>query len=848
MPRKQVDTEMRTTLLQPAASPVDTFVDPGPSPLRGLAESLGKLNQGIAGILGKRDLEKEKNERALGEAKFYKDNAEGFAEGVRTDAIPADASPDFVQGYKDASGYVAGGDLRLKFNAALDEQLPTIGEDPAAYDEFVAKFISENIQTEDPYVLRGLLPQVRELHSEGYARYKDYRSKAVYHGSEQAHGAIIAQDIDTATREGLSDPDGTDYAAVTERIATVRQAFIATGGKVEDADKLVIDAVTAKALQLRDRGLLDVLKTKVPGEEYTYADSPYGLDKVDATSDALDVIERRNATEEHEAYNRQKVEEGDKARSEITQILAADPSAPIPDELMARARKWDDTIDTKIPEWRRSLSTGFTDQEKLKAVYAEIMAGSGTEAVAEAMDAGVFGRMEDLREAQAFAKSYGDNHKGVEDMLADSAFKQTMEDLEVLTGAHNDLGDPIKGTSREGLEAQYDFKMAMIEWAVANPKATILERQEAIAKFTKLVRDRITPSDPSDPFAGGGEYNRPQEGPASPFVQEFTDAQRQQEGQPPLAEEEGRKADAAQKRATDEQRAREDANLAEDAATWVRGLTPEQFRTVETEAKAKGMSVPDYAKAILGGQDMGAAGTDPETTKSVPKEPTAQDEEDAIKAKPISYRAEESGQAEPGASDGTTTGRGMTRDTAMKYLQQALALPDDGADVFAGIELPDVPDPEASKLLALIYKHEAGGNFNAVYGNAGSTRDLAQLTLDQVLATQVAARRRGAASTAIGAPQFIHKTLKGLKAELGLTGKEKFTPALQNHLAMALLVRRGWLQFRAGKLSRRAFALRLSQEWASLPNPETGRSYYAGDNLNRSSVRPREVYAALGFV
>jgi hypothetical protein len=64
---------------------------------------------------------------------------------------------------------------------------------------------------------------------------------------------------------------------------------------------------------------------------------------------------------------------------------------------------------------------------------------------------------------------------------------------------------------------------------------------------------------------------------------------------------------------------------------------------------------------------------------------------------------------------------------------------------------------------------------------------------------------------------------------------------------MQLLKRRGWDAFRAGKLSKRQFAFRLSQEWASLPNPKTGRSYYAGDGLNASSVSAAKVYQALGF-
>jgi muramidase (phage lysozyme) len=156
-------------------------------------------------------------------------------------------------------------------------------------------------------------------------------------------------------------------------------------------------------------------------------------------------------------------------------------------------------------------------------------------------------------------------------------------------------------------------------------------------------------------------------------------------------------------------------------------------------------------------------------------------------------------------------------------------------------------DPQAKRLVGLILQHEAAGNWNAVYGNSRNKVNLGKFTLNQILAMQVAARARGARSTAIGGGQFIYKTLKGLKADLGLSGLEKFTPQLQAQLMMHLLRQRGWDAYKAGTMSKRTFALHLAQEWASLPDPNTGRSVYAGDGLNASSAHPRDVYAAMGL-
>lgn len=156
-------------------------------------------------------------------------------------------------------------------------------------------------------------------------------------------------------------------------------------------------------------------------------------------------------------------------------------------------------------------------------------------------------------------------------------------------------------------------------------------------------------------------------------------------------------------------------------------------------------------------------------------------------------------------------------------------------------------DPVASRLVDLIVEGEAGGNWNAVAGNPGSTKDLGKMTLNEVLATQAVAARRGVASTAVGGPQFVRKTLRRLKEQLGLTGNEPFNKNLQSYLAFTLLKERGYVEFREGRISQRQFAHRLSQEWAAVANPYSGQSYWAGVGNNKANIRASEVYDALGI-
>jgi muramidase (phage lysozyme) len=146
-------------------------------------------------------------------------------------------------------------------------------------------------------------------------------------------------------------------------------------------------------------------------------------------------------------------------------------------------------------------------------------------------------------------------------------------------------------------------------------------------------------------------------------------------------------------------------------------------------------------------------------------------------------------------------------------------------------------------LLNLIGRIEANGNYNAVFGNANSTRDLSQFSVRDIQRMQYLHGRR-TGSSAFGKYQFIRKTLRNLLDDLDIPDSAKFTPELQDELALELLERRGLSKWEAGKISTEKFLDNLSKEWASLPY-HTGRSYYAGDGLNKSLVSRAEVRKAL---
>lgn len=135
-------------------------------------------------------------------------------------------------------------------------------------------------------------------------------------------------------------------------------------------------------------------------------------------------------------------------------------------------------------------------------------------------------------------------------------------------------------------------------------------------------------------------------------------------------------------------------------------------------------------------------------------------------------------------------------------------------------------------------------------------KPVTEMTVDEIIAASDSWRKRfGTTSGAAGAYQIIKPTLVQLKEDLKLTGKEKFTPALQDRMADKLLQKRGVDQFLAGALSLNAFGNNLAREWASFPllSPakrgeralKRGQSYYDKFAGNSALIKPAAVEVTL---
>ncbi|EKS9840582.1 mannosyl-glycoprotein endo-beta-N-acetylglucosamidase [Burkholderia cepacia] len=170
-----------------------------------------------------------------------------------------------------------------------------------------------------------------------------------------------------------------------------------------------------------------------------------------------------------------------------------------------------------------------------------------------------------------------------------------------------------------------------------------------------------------------------------------------------------------------------------------------------------------------------------------------------------------------------------------------VAVRDDGG--LAG-RLGELADTAFGKLIS-----RGEGDYNSVNrgargGYRAGTENLEGMTLAQVMAAQ-----RAGQFNAAGRYQIIGSTLAEAARGLKLNGSEMFDRKLQDRIFEQYLVRnkrRAIADYVEGRSDDLRGALRAaSREWASVADPDTGRSYYAGKGNNRASITAAEMAAAL---
>ena len=112
--------------------------------------------------------------------------------------------------------------------------------------------------------------------------------------------------------------------------------------------------------------------------------------------------------------------------------------------------------------------------------------------------------------------------------------------------------------------------------------------------------------------------------------------------------------------------------------------------------------------------------------------------------------------------------------------------------------------------------------------------NLTNMTIDEILGKNKLPIGHGDRINAAGKYQVIASTLKSAKKGMGLTGKEKFTPEIQDKIFMHLLPQNA-KDYADGKHQNKDSAISsISNMWSSVANPRTGKTSHQ-DGINKAS-------------
>ena len=150
-------------------------------------------------------------------------------------------------------------------------------------------------------------------------------------------------------------------------------------------------------------------------------------------------------------------------------------------------------------------------------------------------------------------------------------------------------------------------------------------------------------------------------------------------------------------------------------------------------------------------------------------------------------------------------------------------------------------------VLDFIARPESGGAYDAVYPGKNNPA-ITNMTLDELF-KDMKRRAKFTGSSASGRYQYTQQTLREIVKEMGLSGDTKFTPKVQDQIAVYHLRKKHGLdKWMNDEMSTERFLAGLARTWAGLPDPKTGDSYYSGVLDNKAGIKTDVALAVLDSI
>lgn len=850
--------------------------------LANLARSLQGFSADLDSFTAGREAKQNQVDSEQAQLDFAKSHGTGYADAVAAGTIPASASPAYVGAYKQAQGQLYGQNLEQRFQAAYDNWGGKDNlDDPNAYSKFYQDWASRQLAPiTDPAVAKGLLPVLHEIAANGLRQNIEHQHQTVVQGYSDAQSAVVNNSIAGAVAYANSSGNPVDPNYIAKAVGDTYTQARGLGVKDEVAQRNAIIQITTAALLNKEHHgdeILKALDVPLPGSSLVLSQTPFGAEQKLKVTNDLESFQHTQVVRETAVQKAAEKAALGTVESRVLDGLAKDPTKPVSEADIKEAETMgnDPTFRNRALEWQERFQkqAEHSDPTAIMNLTRDIMGGAGMAAVNHAVDTGVIRTPKDLKDMQEQVKEHAAADPIMKDVATSEAYKAVMGSIKMQTAATG-AADPFGqvGLTKEGLGVQYELNKRMQTWAAANPGATYNDAQEQLAKTSADVLKLITmPKDSmfgghaalpaGNPFAPPPVAAPAAAAPPAPGAPAPSSSPTSSTSSSPLASASTLSASlpsppssALAPSPTTTGATPVTGSPPLDPAkvqAWVNGLSPEQQQNLARQVLKTGKPLQEIA---AGGYMKATSGANPagplpaSTASAIPPSPTGGS---GPSSSPFGNMAGQKVEYQPGAAQqfGDAVAKWRATDpNAEQTIHQLTgvltglhaALPyNSGSTTMAAIK----DNPQAAHILDFVAGPESGGNYNAYYGHAHNTAtDLTGMTLNEVLKFQHdLVHVDGLPSSAAGRYQFMPDTLQGLMKQMGVGGWERFTPEMQDHLALQLLKNRGLEQWQQGKLSDQGFMNNLAYEWASLPNVNTGRSQYDKDGLNKSLVTVPQV-------
>lgn len=760
------------------ASPVSTYVrpaDPAPSPLHGIAEGLASLSDGLGGLMAKRQKEAEDADKVKAEALFNENNQMGWSEAVRSGRVPANASPVFMRSYKEAQGALAGVQLRDKFYTAYASWEGRNSDNPEDFNKFYREFVSQNVDTTDVDILRGLNPYISTLTQESYSLRGTEMNKRTTEGRLSTSQALINSSIDAGVQSGEA-AGKVDYDTLWKTIMAENEDAFNSGSSAQDLAKRLIQSITTKAVEHNDPGLLKLLDNTIPGMDVPLKDLQEGVESIQQAKSSMATTSRQAAMDEDKRAEKEAKAQETAATMELYRTLEGDPNADVED-LVRTIERTNPKIRGDLREIRKNIQDGpVENRADVLRMEADILEGRMTQK--DILQAARDGRLqaENFSRLIKIEEDYVASRQRSGGILDSSSVKTYRTNI---TSRFQKEGDPLfqflndgtaVGMPEEAIQATNAFNMELLRWESENPNATGVEREKAVQEIgTSILNSINVAAENTDP----NKFQTPED-----------TLKREQKEDPNFQSEAGKAVEATQDMPTEEDSKTVYDNPSEPP--MVDTLPESYVKRFEERAAETGLSVEDINRAYW---------------KLVRKKYFGEEPLDTLR--PSDELVEPDEQGDIGFDDAI--------DAA--YQSSGGGGEDQNADI--------------RNLLMRI--EGSSGDPNVTLANGlltGGDVDLVNMNVQEVLALQdqmLAHPKNKWNSSAVGMPQVVAKTLRSLVDEGAVGMHDKFDEGTQTRIMDALLERRGLSKWRAGEMSDDEFIKELGDEWQSVAQGKASR-------------------------